>query len=97
LSYFGHTKVETSALYDITLSTIELKKHDPHKVVENHLAKFNMNKYFHEDSPFDEIFKGERSYNEVIYRFHNLPNKEQSYFLNFQRHGRSGLPKILQA
>jgi hypothetical protein len=38
LSDFGHTKVEASTLDDITLSTIEFKKHDPHKVVENHLA-----------------------------------------------------------
>jgi hypothetical protein len=97
LSYFGHAKVEASALDDITLSTIEFKRHDPHKVVENHLAQFNMKKYFHEDSPFDDVFKGEISYNEVISRFQNLPDKEQSNFLNFQNHRRSGLPKILQA
>jgi hypothetical protein len=40
-----------------------------------------MKKYFHEDSPFDEVFKGVRSYNEVISRFQNLPDKEQSSFL----------------
>jgi hypothetical protein len=69
LSYFGHTKVEASTLYDTTLATIEFKKHDPHRVVENHLAQFNIKKYFHEDSLFDEIFIGSRSYDEVIPRF----------------------------
>jgi hypothetical protein len=58
LSYFGHAKVEASSSDDITLSTIEFKKNDPHKVLENHLAQSNMKKYFHEDSPFDDVFKG---------------------------------------
>jgi hypothetical protein len=83
LSYFGHTKVEASTLDDITLSTFEFKKHDPHRVVENHFSQFNMKKYFHEYSPFDEVFRGARSYDEVISRFQNLPDKEQSSFLNF--------------
>jgi hypothetical protein len=93
---FGHAKVEALALDDITLSTIELKQHDPHRLVENHLAQFNMKKCFHEDSPFDEVFIGSKSYDEVISRFQNLPDKEQSGFINFQKHKRSGLPKILQ-
>jgi hypothetical protein len=93
---FGHAKVEASALEDITLSSIEFKRHDPHKVVENHLAQFSMKKYFHEDSPFDDIFKGEKSYDEVLSKIQTLPNKEQSYFLNFQKHRRSCLPNILQ-
>jgi hypothetical protein len=96
LSYFGHAKVEASALDDITLATIEFKKHDPHRVVENHLAQFNMKKYFHEDSPYDKVFRGARSYDEVISRFQSLPEEEQSGFLSFQKHRRSGLPKILQ-
>jgi hypothetical protein len=69
LSDFGHAKVEASALDDITLYTNEFKKHDPHRVVENHLAQFNMKKYFHEDSPFDELFRGAKSYDEVISKF----------------------------
>ena len=81
----------------ITLVSIELKKHDPHTVAKNNLAQFNMKKYFHEDSPFDEVFKGVRSYNEVISRFQNLPDKEKSNIINFQKHKRSGFPKILQA
>jgi hypothetical protein len=96
LSYFGHAKVEASTLDDIILATIEFKKHAPHRVVENNLAQFNMKKYFHEYSPFDEVFIGAKSYEEVISRFHNLPEKEQSCILNFQKHIRSGLPKILR-
>jgi len=69
LSYFGHSKVEASSLDDITLATIEFKKHDPHRVVEKHLAQFNMKKYFHEYSPFYEISIGSRSYDEFITRF----------------------------
>ena len=42
LSDFGHAKVEASALEDIKLVDIEYKRHDPHRVVENHLAQFNM-------------------------------------------------------
>jgi hypothetical protein len=93
---FGHAKVEASSLEDIALSSIEFKRHDPHKVVENHLAQFNMKKYFHEDSPFDDIFRGVKSYDEVLSRIQTLSNKEQSYFLNFQKHRRSCLPNILQ-
>jgi hypothetical protein len=78
------------------LATIEFKKHDPHSVVENHLAQFNMEKYFHEYSPFDEIFRGSKSYHEVISRFQNIHEMEQSVFLNFQKHRRSGLLNILQ-
>jgi hypothetical protein len=59
------------------MTTNPINQHDPHKVVENHLAQFNIKKYFHEDSPFDGVFKGSRSYDEVIFRFQNIPSKEQ--------------------
>jgi hypothetical protein len=65
-------------------------------VVENHLSWFSMKKYFHEDSPFDDIFRGENLYDEAIYRFQNLPDKEISYFLNLQNHRRSYFLNILQ-
>jgi len=74
---FGHAKVEASTLEDITLYSTEFKNHDPRKVVENHLAQFNMKKYFHEDSPFDDIFKGAKSYDEVLSKIQTLSNKEQ--------------------
>jgi hypothetical protein len=41
---FGHAKVEDSTLEDIVLSSVEFERHDPHKVVETHLAQFNMKK-----------------------------------------------------
>jgi hypothetical protein len=35
---FGHSKVEAATLNDVKLVDIEFKRHDPHKIVENHLA-----------------------------------------------------------
>ena len=50
LSDFGHTKFEASALEDVKLVDIEYKR-DHHRVVENHLSHFNMNRYIHEYYP----------------------------------------------
>jgi hypothetical protein len=55
---FGHTKVEVVALEDVKLVDIKFKRHDPHKVVENHLAQYNLKRYIHEESPYDDIFRG---------------------------------------
>jgi hypothetical protein len=63
---FGHSKVEAAALEDIKLVNIEFKKHDPQKIVGNHMALYNLKRYEHEDSPQDEIFRGARSYQEVL-------------------------------
>jgi hypothetical protein len=65
-------------------------------VVENHLAQFNMKKYIHEDSPYDEVFRGVISYYEVVLRFQILSQEKQSSFLSFQKHRRNNLSKILQ-
>jgi hypothetical protein len=65
---FGHSKVEVAALEEIKLVRIEFKKHDPQKVVGNHMANCNLKRYEHEDSPQDEIFRGVRSYPEVLSR-----------------------------
>jgi hypothetical protein len=83
---FGHSKVEAVALEDVKLVDIEFKKHDPHKIVENHLAQFNMKRYIHENSPYDEMFRGVRSYEEVQRRFQTLPPDQQAGFLSFQKH-----------
>jgi hypothetical protein len=48
---FRHSKVEPAALEDIKLVNIEFKKHDPHKIVGNHMALYNLRRYEHEDSP----------------------------------------------
>jgi hypothetical protein len=48
---FCHSKVEIAALEDIKLVDIEFKKHDPHKIMENHLDLYNIKRYEHEDCP----------------------------------------------
>jgi hypothetical protein len=53
---FGHAKAEAAALEDIKLVHIEFKKHDPHRVVSNHLASCGLKRFEHENSPHDDIF-----------------------------------------
>jgi hypothetical protein len=60
--------VITEALEDIKLVNIEFKRHNPQKIVETHLALYNLKKYVHEVSPLDEIFWGARLYQEVLSR-----------------------------
>jgi hypothetical protein len=86
---FGHSKVEAAALDDVKLVDIEFKRHDPCKVVENHLAQFNMKIYVHEISLYDEIFRGVKSYEEVQDRFQTLPPDQQVGFIIFQKHRRT--------
>jgi hypothetical protein len=93
---FGHTKFEVVALEDVKLVDIEFKIHDPHKIVENHLDQYNMKRYNHEESPYDEIFRGARSYEEVQNRFQTLPPDQHAIFLTFQKNRRNNFPKILQ-
>jgi hypothetical protein len=93
---FGHSKVEAAALEDIKLVNIEFKKHDPQKIMGNHMALSNLKRYEHEDSPQDEIFRGARSYQEVLSRVQTLAPDKLAEFYNFQRHRRNSLPKVLQ-
>ena len=53
---FGHSKIEVTAQKDINLVNIEFKKHDPQKIVGNHMASCNLKIYKHEYSPHDDIF-----------------------------------------
>jgi hypothetical protein len=53
---FGHTKAEATTLEEFKLVDIEFKKHDPHKVMSNHLANYALKRYEHENSPHDDIF-----------------------------------------
>jgi hypothetical protein len=62
---FSHSKVEAATLENVKLVDIEFKKHDPHRIVENHLAQFNMKRYIHDNCPYDKMFRGVRSYEEV--------------------------------
>jgi hypothetical protein len=63
---FGHTKAEATTLEDIKLVHIEFKKHDPHRIVGNHMESCGLKKYEHEHFPHDDIFRGARSYAEVL-------------------------------
>jgi hypothetical protein len=93
---FGHYKVEDANLEDVKLVDIKFKRHDPHKIMENHLAQYNLKRYVHENSPYDEIFRGVGSYEEVLNRFQTLSPDQQAGFLSFQIHRRNNVPKILQ-
>jgi hypothetical protein len=93
---FDHSRVEVAALEEIKLINIEFKKHDPQKVMGNHMASCNLKKYEHEESPQDEMFRGVRSYQEVLSRVRALPPGEMVEFYNFQKHQRSSLQKVLQ-
>jgi hypothetical protein len=93
---FGHAKAEATTLEEMKLVDIEFKKHDPSKVVSNHLASCGLKRYEHEDSPHDEIFWGARSFAEVLSRIQALPPRDMAEFLKFQEHRRSCLPQILQ-
>jgi hypothetical protein len=96
LLYFGHAKDEAMVLEEMKLVDIEFKKHDPSKVVRNHLAICVLKRYEHEDSPHDEIFQGARSYSEVLSRIQALPPRDKADFFKFHEHRWSCLPQILQ-
>jgi hypothetical protein len=49
LLYSGHAKAEATALEDINLVHIKFKKHDPHRVVSNHLASCGLKRFEHEN------------------------------------------------
>jgi hypothetical protein len=70
---FGHSKVEAATLEDVKLVDIEFRRHDPYQIVGNHLTQCIMKKYEHEDSPYDDIFKGIRAYEEIQDRVQTLP------------------------
>jgi hypothetical protein len=92
---FSHAKVEATTLEDMKLVDIEFKKHDPHKVMGNHMASCGLKRYEHEDPPHDEMFRGVRSYSKVLSWVRALLLGEMVDFYKFQEHRRSGLPKVL--
>jgi hypothetical protein len=96
LLYFDDSKVEVVALEDIKLVNIEFKKHDPQNIVGNHMALYNLKRYEHAYSPHDDIFRGERYYQEVLSRVQTLALEKFAEFYNFQRHQKNSLPKVLQ-
>jgi hypothetical protein len=93
---FGHAKAEAETLEDLKLVHVEFKKHDPQRVVSNHLASCRLKRFEHENSPSDDIFRGARSYAEVLARIQALAPEERADVLKFQEHRRSCLPPVLQ-
>ena len=92
---FGHAKAEAVALEDLKLVHVEFKKHDPHRVVSNHLASCGLKMFEHENSPSDDIFQGTRSYADVLARIQALAPEERADVLKFQEHWQSCLPPVL--
>jgi hypothetical protein len=92
---FGHSKVEVAALEDVKLVDIEFKRNDPQRIMENHLAQYNLKKYVHDNSPRDEIFRGARSYEEGLKRVQDMFPYQRASFFSFHRHKRNNLPKVL--
>ena len=58
LLYFSHAKAEDATLSEIKVVGIKFKKHDPHKIVGNHMERCDLKRYEHEVSAHDEIFWG---------------------------------------
>jgi hypothetical protein len=93
---FGHAKAEATALEEFKLVNIEFRKHDPHKVVSNHMVSCGLKRYEHEHSPHDDIFRGARSYAEVLSQIQALSPGDKADLFKFQEHRRSCLPPVLQ-
>jgi hypothetical protein len=93
---FGHVKAEAASIEDINLVHIEFKKHDPHRVVSNHLANRGLKRFEHENSPHDDIFRGVKSYDEVLARIEAMSPEERADVVKFQEHRWIFLPPVLQ-
>jgi hypothetical protein len=96
LLYFGHAKAEAAALEDLKLVLIKFKKHDLQRVVINHLASCGLKRFEHENLPSDDIFRGARSYAEILARIQTLTPEERADVLKFQEHRYSCLPAVLR-
>jgi hypothetical protein len=64
----GHSKFEAATLEEVKLVNLNHRKHDPYQLVGKHMAHYNMKAYEHEKSPCDELFKGTKTYEEVLER-----------------------------
>jgi hypothetical protein len=60
------------------------------------MSHCNMKAYENEESPCDDLFKGTKTYEEVLQRVQALFSNLQIIFQTFQRNRWSGLPKLLQ-
>jgi hypothetical protein len=92
---FGHAKVEAMTLEEMKLVDIKFKKHDPHKVMGNHMESCGLKIYEHKNSPHEKMFRGVISYLEVLSEVRALLPGDMTDFYKFQEHRKSGLPKVL--
>jgi hypothetical protein len=92
---FGHAKAEAAALEDLSLAYIEYKKHDPQRIISNHLGNCGLKIFEHESSPSDDVFRGARSYSEVQFRIGSLAPADRASVLKFQEHRKRCLPVVL--
>jgi hypothetical protein len=93
---FRNAKAEAKTLEDIKLVHIVFKKNDPHRVVSNHLSNCGLKRFEHENSPHDDIFRGAKSYDEVLARIQAMSPEERADVVIFQEHRWSFLPPVLQ-
>jgi hypothetical protein len=54
--------------------------------MSNHLASCGLKRFEHENSPHDDIFRGARSYAEVLARIQALSPEERADVFKFQEH-----------
>jgi hypothetical protein len=92
----GHSRVEAKALKEMKLVNIEYNRHDPYQLVNKHLIQCNMKACEHEESPWDDVFKGTKCYKEVLERVQTMLSDLQVSFQTFQKHRQSVLPEVLQ-
>jgi hypothetical protein len=78
-----HSKVEDATLEKVKLVDLEHRKQNPYQTVGNHMAYCGMKVYEHEESSHDDIFKGAKTYEEVLDRVQTLPFDLQTSFLTF--------------
>jgi hypothetical protein len=93
---FEHAKAEAATLEDLSLVSIEYKKHDPQRIVSTHLGNCGLKRFEHECSPSDDIFRGARSYGEVQVRIRSLALEDMASFLKFQENRKRCLPVVLR-
>jgi hypothetical protein len=62
----GHSKVEAAALEEVKLVNLEHRKHDPYQTMGSHMDHCGMKSFEHEESPHNDIFKGVKTYEEVL-------------------------------
>ena len=55
-----------------------------------------MKEYEDEESPWDDMLKGTKSYKEILERVQKLLSDLQAIFRTFQRHRGRNLPQVLQ-